>query len=348
MIPQFEPSMSPQYADTVAKQINSGWVGVGITTTKFERKFAKYVGSKYAIATTSGTVALLIALSSLNLDKNVIIALPNYSFIAATNVIRYNKNNFQLYDINKKTLSLDIKEFKKNPTKCIIYINHNGYVGKDLEDLSEYCKKNKIKFIEDSACALGQRYNGKHAGTFGDIGCFSFSVPKILTTGQGGMIVTNDKLLRDRCKEIIDQGSLTWRKDGYHLNTGLNFKFNDILASLGLIQLNKINQLLEKRATIQKRFIDYGLDLHSYKTDNDTGTWMNILLNVNTKKIMMKLKERGIQSKMYYKPINKSINLMGYYPNTEYIYSHSLYLPSSLTLTEDQIDHICDIVGENL
>ena len=268
--------------------------------------------------------------------------------MAATNVLRYKNYNFRLHDISRETLSLDIESLisKNNSEGCkyIIFINHNGYVGEDLIKLVNFCKYHSIILIEDSACAIGQWYKEKHAGTFGKVGCFSFSVPKIITTGQGGMIVTDDKCLAKRCREIIDQGSLSWRQTGFYKNVGINFKFNDILASFGLAQLSIIDTLLEKRYLIQKRFLDNGLNLQQFQTDNLSGTWMNILIDVDASTLMSKLNKNNIQSKMYYRPIHASIGLKYSskdYPNSTYAFRRTLYLPSSLTLTNLQIDNIC-------
>jgi len=344
MIPQFEPYNLGKYSNAVKAQIDSGWVGSGKTTKIFEEKFADYVGAKYGIATTSGTAALLVAISAGVIADTTEIALSDYSFIAATNAVRYLHHRPKLYDIDRKTLSLSIDKFIEKPTHCIIYINHNGYVGEDLVKLKEFCNNKSILFIEDAACALGQRYNGKHAGTFGDIGCFSFSVPKLLTTGQGGMIVTNDTYWNKRCRELIDHGSLTWREDGFHRNIGVNFKLNDMAAALGLAQLERIDELLELRKEIYNRYITNGITLHSFGT---ASTWMNILVDSDAFNLMQKLKENNIQSKMYYRPIHKAIGLVNRckeFSSTIYAYHHSLYLPSSLTLTNNQIDRICEII----
>ena len=345
MIPQFEPLMQESYINQVTQTMRSGWIGSGKEVTKFEDQIAEYTKSNFAIATSSGTTALLTILEALKLRKKVI-AIPNYSFIAATNVVRFLNNTFKIIDINFDTLCMSPQKLQENlPVDAVIFINHNGYVGPRVNEIKKICDTNNILFIEDAACALGQVFEGKHAGTQGIMSCFSFSVPKLITTGQGGMIITNDSSLAKRSREIIDQGSTTWRQDQFHYSIGLNFKLGNIPASYGIAQLNIIEELLQKRSEIHERFKQNLPYLHTYETDNHTGTWMNILKTEDAEKLVNHLKKFNIESKMYYKPIDLSIGLPEMV-NTFHIYKTRVYLPSSLTLTTSDIDYICEIINE--
>lgn len=349
MILQFEPMMTEDCAKAVYDQVSSNWIGFGPRVKEFEDAIAKYVNVNNAIAVSSGTSALMVAMTALGIGLESEVVVPDYSFIAATNVVRFLKAKLILVDINRNTLCLDVERMKeacsKNDVDAVVFINHNGYVGQDLLKVVEYCRENDIKIMEDAACALGQWYNGKHAGTFGDIGCFSFSVPKVITTGQGGMIVTDDGDLALKCRKIIDQGSVTWRKDGYHVGVGLNFKFNEILAALGLAQLKNLDRIFAMRRTNYNRFINRGLNLHYYPAEINNGPWMNILLDVNAKKLMEKLAKHDIQSRMYYRPIHQSMGIFSYnYPEADRVYENTLYLPSSFSLKSEDIDYICEVI----
>lgn len=347
---QFEPLMLKEFADEVHAQIMTNWIGYGPRVEEFETELCSYMNAKHAIALSSGTSALITALSSIGIDYRSKVVLPDYSFIAATNAVRFLGATPVFIDINEETLCLDFEHFKNycdnNVVDAVIFINHNGYVGPDLVKVIDLCKERDIFTIEDAACALGQWYNGKHAGTRADMGCFSFSVPKVITTGQGGLLITNNDYLAQRSREIIDQGSTTWRRDGYHKNVGLNFKFNEISARLGTVQWKKIENIFKIRQENYERYTKHGLKLHYYPADKPNGPWMNILTKVNAESVMNKLAMQGIQSKMYYRPTHCSVGLnkCTKYPIADKIFKETLYLPSSFNLNNDDIDLICDIV----
>lgn len=345
MIPQFEPLIYKDYIEAVTKTMASGWVGSGEVVTRFEHAVAEFTGARHAITTSSGTASILIALY---MFAPKVIAIPNYSFIAAINCARFLDMQIQLVDINPLTLCMDPYTLKKviHKVDLVAFINHNGYVGDDLLKIRDLCRKEKKILIEDAACALGQRYDGIHAGNFAELGCFSFSVPKIVTTGQGGMIITNSDIIAYECRKIVDQGSTTWRKDGLHKGIGLNFKLSNIAASYGLAQIKRIDDLLDIRYKNQKRMLDRNLNLVTYVTDCPTGTWMNILRCSDAEEMMNYLNAKGIESKMYYKPTNIAIGNTDTNSVAYTIYKTKLYLPSSLTLTDNQIDYICETIND--
>lgn len=352
MIPQFEPLILASDALYVHDQVTSGWVGSGKKVTKFEELFAKTLGRKHAIACTSGTAAIMISLWSFNLKPNDKIFIPDYSFPAAFQTCRMQGFNPILVDINPQSMCMSYESFKhtikEHPdVKAVIWIPHNGYMCSDYKFILSECNERGIHFIEDSACGLGCKSNsGILAGTVGHISTFSFSVPKVITTGQGGMIVTDNDYLADRCREIIDQGSLTWRQDGIHTNSGANFKFNDVLASLGLAQLKRLPDILNIRKKIMQKYMMNGIRLCSIQ--NLSSPWMMVIQNPQCDVIKDALEVAGYQSKKLYKPTHYSLNQNNkVFPGAERAYQETLYLPSSLTLKMDQIDEISKIILEH-
>lgn len=349
MIPQFEPLILASDALDVHDQVISGWIGAGKKITEFENLFAERLGRKHAIACTSGTAAIMISLWSFNLKQNDKVFIPNYSFPAAFQTCRIQGFNPILVDINSSSMCMSYLAFKEaikeHPdVKAVIWIPHNGYMCSDYKFILSECNERGIHFIEDSACGLGCKSNDEIlAGTIGHISTFSFSVPKVITTGQGGMIVTDNEYLADRCREIIDQGSLTWRQDGIHTNSGANFKFNDILASLGLSQLRRLSEILNTRKKIMQRYIMNGVKLCSIQ--NLSSPWMMVIQSSNSDRIKDALEVAGYQSKKLYKPTHYSLNQNDkVFPGAERAYLETLYLPSSLTLKMEQIDEISKIV----
>lgn len=349
MIPQFEPLILASDAADVHSQVMSGWVGAGQKVTEFEDAFRAYVERKHAIAVPSGTAALMISFWAFNLKPNDKICIPNYSFPAAFQTTRLQGFQPILVDINPSTMCMSYAAFKKtleehSDIKAVVWIPHNGYIDPEFALIQGECRCRGIHFIEDSACGLGCKNNYDiKAGTIGSISTFSFSVPKVITTGQGGMIVTDNDYLVDKCREIVDQGSLTWRKDGIHAHVGANFKFNDILASLGLSQLKRIEDILKLRADIMRKYLVNGVKLCSIQ--NLSSPWMMVIQTKNAHRIQIELETIGYQSRMMYKPAHYSFNPENKeFPGAEQAYQETLYLPSSLNLTKDQIDEISKIV----
>jgi len=339
-VPQFTPLIKEAFAQKVKEQILSGWLGPSITTADFENRICEITGSKHCIATTSGTVAILLALGSLDLKPGSTILFPAYTFLAGANAARYLGYKIKLVDIKRETLSMNPDLVDLTGIDAVMFVNHNGYVGEDVKKIRDMCQEWCIPMIEDSSQGLGI----VNAGRTGDLGIFSFSVPKLVTTGQGGAIITNSEILYSRCKEIMDHGG-DWRKTRTHTKLGVNFKFNDILASYGLAQLNSIESLLSMRKTVFDEYRKY-ISLIDFDYDS---TWMVIYQSKNPNKVMTALREKNISFARYYQTINKNPPYADNqnYPEANYISENCLYLPSSLTLDKSTIKRICRIIKQS-
>jgi perosamine synthetase len=350
-IPQFVPQIRPKDIEAVEKQMRSGWVGCGEKTLEFEEKIAKISRTKHCVSTTSGTTAIMLAIKSLNLPRESTILFPSYTFLAGANACKFLGYNIQLVDISMETLcmnpyAMDRKFLSNKNISCVLFVNHNAFCGgreimmgrEDVFEVKRKCNINNIPIVEDSSQALG--ISG--AGRTGDLGIFSFSVPKLVTTGQGGAVVTNDDELAGRCKELRDHGDNNWRKTRIHTEIGGNFKFNDILAAYGLSQLEDLDELLAQRKFIFDKYRNH-LELMDYGYDS---TWMVLYKTKFAEKIINALKQEKIQAVQYYRPVNHNPTFSdnNTYLCAEEIYETVLYLPSSLSLTIEQIDRICKIV----
>ena len=188
--------------------IDSGWFTEGSKTKQFETMFQDFTGAKYACAVTSGTAGLYLAVNALNIQNKDEVIVPDLTFVASPNSIHANSAKPILADIDKNSLNLDTnlleKKITKN-TKAIMTVNFNGRTS-DMKLLQEIAKKHNLHLIEDAAHSLGSYYGKKHQGNQSDVAVFSFSTPKIITTGQGGMIITDNKKIFERCKELKDFG----------------------------------------------------------------------------------------------------------------------------------------------
>ena len=249
-LPLAEPWIDADCAQAVAKQVASGFLGPGETTATFARRLAGLTGTQHCVPTTSGTIALTVAAKALDLKPGDEILLPAYGVISTINAFASFGYAPRLVDIDPATACLDPAALDSRltaRTKAVCFVDFSGHTGAPLLETAEFCRRKGLPLIEDAACALGHRYRGKSSGSFGIVGCLSFSVPKIVTTGQGGALVTHDRSVADRANAFIDHGDLEWRRTNLTHGIGTNLRFNDVLASLGLAQLNTLETRLKQK-----------------------------------------------------------------------------------------------------
>jgi perosamine synthetase len=344
MIQQYEPRVKTVYAEAVYRQIMTGMIGSGQTVIKFEERIMEITGARYAVSTTSGTSALLLALLGLRLRPASLVLFPAYTFLAGANAAKFLGYNVRLVDVDEETLSMDphclAHVIANGPADAVMFVNHNGYVGPALQRVKAACSAAHLPLIEDSSQALGM----PQAGRVGIAGIFSFSVPKLVTSGQGGVLITDNPDVATVAKQFRDHGD-NWRKDRIHAHLGINLKYNDILASYVLAQLDEFNLLLRDRQQLfdwyRKRItvVDFGMPSALFV----------IYRSPKASAVIEALSTRGYQAVQYYKPVNWNVyysDKTQSFPIAEKLYRELVYLPSSLTLTEQQIDEITSIVHE--
>ena len=347
-----EPLVSPDYGKAVSDQIATGFLGPGPATEKFADALARYVGGEFVVPTVSGTAALGVAAQALGLKAGDEILVPAYGVISTINAFAAMGLAPKLVEIDRRTGCMDLAALEATitpSTKAVCFVNFSGATGDEVEEAAELCRTKGIPMIEDAACALGHHHGGQAAGTFGDVGIYSFSVPKIITTGQGGAIVTNSAHIRDRALSWIDQGDLEWRKTGINRQVGTNLRFNDILASYGMAQLERIGALLAKKRAAHVRYLE-GLDGKLFRVPGDEAPLHNIVFVRDAEKLAHGLKEKGIGTQRPYRTICQHppfYNLADRrYPNADYWTDHALYLPCGLTLEEEDVDRVVAAIRE--
>jgi perosamine synthetase len=359
---QYEPNLGEEEKQELISVIDSGWFTEAGKTREFERMFASYVGRKYAVATNSGTIALCIAAQGLGLSNNDEVVVPDFTFVASPNSIILAGSKVRLVDINKKDLCLDLEKTKKlvsKKIKAIMPVDFNGRAP-DLVELKEFAESSNIAIIEDSCHGIGSFHAGKHHGCYSDVGIFSFST-KIITTGQGGMLVTDDKELYEKFKRIKDFGRDTDKKHQMenpfdHTEMGYNFKFTEFQAAVGIAQMKKLPERVEHNKKMFQTYLENLSDIPEIEfVDIDLKTsvpWFSDILLPNEKirqELIEHLNKFGIQTRKFYPPIHKLPpyqNVDGDFEITNEISERGLWLPSSSFLTDEDINRVCKTIRE--
>lgn len=365
-IPVNTPLINKADIKAVNKTIKSGWISSeGDQVKKFEKNFSKYIGHKYSVAVSSGTAALEVAIKSLRLKKHHEVIIPNFTIIS--NVIAVIKQNlkFKLIDCKIKDWNMNLSEIKKNINKNtkVIIATHIYNFPLEIDELKKICNKKKIILIEDAAEVLGQKLNNKKCGSFGDISTFSFYANKQITTGEGGMITTNNKKIYEKMSSLKN---LSFGKiDRFnHDDIGWNYRMTNLQASLGVSQLKRIDKIVSIRHKVGLRYYNNlknnkNLFMPPPKQKNSKNIyWViailitNKKLKLDAKKVISLLKKEGIGTRPFFWPMHqqKILNKLKLiksknFPNSEYICKYGLYLPSSLSLKNSQIDYISNKIN---
>lgn len=353
-INQMEPVFDENERNALYEyMLSGGWVTEFKMTREFESMIANYTGAKYCSVVSNGTVSLSIALMACGIGVGDEVIVPDYTMVATPNAAELIGAKAVFADISKENLCMDYNSMTAavtEKTKAVILVSINGRYPENMEQYVSFCKQKGIHLIEDAAQSLGSRIGKKHLGTFGEIGSFSFSAPKIITTGQGGALITDDEELYKKIKMIRDFGRSSGGSDHY-LVKGWNFKFTDIQAVIGIEQMKKLPTRIEKKKKMARFYHDMlsdiqGVELIPTNIEN-TAPWFFDMLCDEREKLMGYLKEHGIGTRPFY-PALHAEPAYGYcdqsFPNAEEIAQRGLWLPSTITLEERQIAMVCDCV----
>ncbi|MEG2082633.1 MAG: DegT/DnrJ/EryC1/StrS family aminotransferase [Oscillospiraceae bacterium] len=355
-INQMEPSFDSKEADHLYSYMQSGgWVTEFKKTREFEELIREYTGAKYCWVVANGTVSLSIALMACGVGVGDEVICPDYTMVATPNSAELIGAKAVFVDIDRGNLCMDFAQMKEAitpKTKAVMLVSINGRYPENIEEFASYCKEKGIHLIEDAAQSLGSFYKGTHLGRFGEIGSFSFSAPKIITTGQGGALITDDDELNDKIKKIRDFGRDKGGSDHY-LVKGWNFKFTDIQGIVGIEQMKKLPQRVERKKEMGRLYesllqnID-GVELVPTNYDN-TAPWFYDILCEKREELVEFLKSKNVGARVFYPPLHAE-PAYGYnelhFPVTEEISAKGLWLPSSINLTNQQIEYICGCVRE--
>lgn len=314
--PIYKPYLNSKEEEYVMDCLKSGWISsLGQYITTFEKSFSSYLGVKYSISCSSGTTALHLAMLALELGKGDEVILPSLTFVATANAITYTGATPIFADSYKNTFQLNIEDVQRKitkKTKAVIAVHLYGN-SCEIDKLKSLCKKNKLYLIEDNAEALGTKFKNQLTGSFGDISCFSFYGNKTITTGEGGMVCTNDKKLAEKINLLKDHGLDKKAKEYYtHSVIGYNYRMTNISAAIGQAQLESIEKIIQKKRFIasyydKKLETIKNIQLQFIETYIYSTYWLYSFLctsQAERNKLIKYLKNLGIDSRPFFVPLN--------------------------------------------
>lgn len=372
-----KPFISEDEVNEIVDTVRSGWLSMGPKTIKFESEFNDYIGSQKSVAVSSWTAGGHLTLEAFGIKAGDEVIVPTMTFPATAEIVCYFGAKPVIVDVEKDTLNISLKEIEKSitpKTKAIIPVHYGGQ-SCDMDEILDLAKKYSLKVLEDAAHSLPATYKGKKIGNISDVTCFSFYATKTLTTGEGGMICTNDEEIAERCaimrlhginrdawKRYCESGSWYYEV----VAPGFKYNFTDLQASLGLPQLKKVDLMWELRKRIAARYnqafkeIDT-IELHSIKNDRESSWHLFPIrlkldkLTKNRTQIIDTLRENNIGVGVHFMPVHqhlyyrKTFNLKDEnFPVASGIFPKLLSLPIYPSMSDEDVDRVIDVFTDIL
>jgi len=368
MIPVNEPYIGEKELEYVSEAVKSGWISSeGRFIGAFEDKFASYIPRKHGVAVTNGTSALILALRTLDLPEGSEVIIPSFTIISCALACIYNGLVPVFVDSEEDTKNMDAGQIEAKisaKTKAIMIVHIYGHPV-DADKITEIAKKHDLTVIEDFAEAIGSEYKGRRCGGFGKISCVSFYANKTITTGEGGMCLTDDDDLAEKMRSLRNVGFVPGKRF-VHYEPGFNFRMTNIQAAIGLAQTERIEEQVKTKIRTGKTYMqllknieDQGLIKLPVEKEWAKNTyWMfSITLNkargITADQAIKRLAEKGIETRPFFCPMHLQPVFERYrwrrkerLAISEHLYTYGLYLPSGLTLTENDLKKVADSVQE--
>ena len=368
------PNMGGNELKYITECLETGWVSsVGAYVDRFEKMSAAFTGTKYAVATSSGTAALHICLVMMGVNEDDYVIAPNITFVATINTIKYTGASPILIDTDERSWQLDLdllEEFLTNETiqkqdtcyhkktgKRIPVIMPVHVLGNmcDMDRLLTLAQKHHLTIIEDSTEALGSYYKSRHAGSFGLLGTFSYNGNKIITTGGGGMIVTDDEALAKKAKHLTTQA----KSDPFeyiHDAIGYNYRLVNISAAMGVAQMEQLPAFLKRKKAIIEFYKTSlngigDIEFQEVNTDVSPNWWLPTIKTTYQRKILKVLNENKMQSRPFWVPMNQlkmfaNDIYVNHRDHSDFLYKHCLSIPCSTNITDEQLQTVSDKIKE--
>ena len=367
MIPVCRPTLVGKEAEYVQDCLDTNWISSnGKYIPKFEEKFAEFCGTEHGISCSNGTTALHLAIEVLGIGKGDEVIIPSFTMIATANSIIYSGARPVLVDSEMETWNMDVSKIEEkitDRTKAIMVVHTYGHPV-DMDPVRAIAEKHGLKIIEDAAEAHGAEYKGKRSGSLGDIAAFSFYANKILTTGEGGMVVTGDAELAKKAKNLRNHAFGEPRF--VHHELGFNYRMTNIQAAIGLAQVEHADELVEMRRKNAKLYTSKiskikGLTAPPEAEWAKNVYWMYGLLvedefGIGMPELREELKKKGVDTRAFFAPMHSQPlfkkkderfpDTSGDYPVADKLGKDGFYVPSSSDLTEEEIETVCNALFE--
>ncbi len=360
MLSVFSPVLGEKESEYINECLKENWISHdGKFNKRFEREFSKFCGTKYGLGVTNGTSAIHLALRTLKIEEGDEVIVPDFTMASCGFAVAHCRATPVFVDSERETWNIDAKKIEEkitDKTKAIMVVHIFGHPC-EMNDILDLSGKYNLKIIEDCAEAHGAVYKGKKVGSFGDVAAFSFYANKVITTGEGGMLLTNNEEIADRARWLH---SLTFDKDRrfIHEEVGYNYRMTNLQAAIGLAQLERIDEILEKKRRIAMEYSSYlskieGITLPIEKSYTRNIYWMYGILiedNFGMSRDLLKseLFKEGIDSRFFFTPLHSQPCFSQYnydmkeFPVSIELSQKGFYLPSGIDLTDEQIGFICN------
>ncbi len=362
LIPVNQPDLSPKARKYVLDAVTSGWVSsAGPYIKRFEDAYATWLGVKYAVTVVNGTAALHVALASLDIGPGDEVIVPDLTIISCALAVLYCGATPVFVDVDPATFTLAPAKLESKitkRTKAIMPVHLYGHPV-DLDPIMKIAKKHKLWVVEDAAEAHGARYKGTLVGSIGDIGCFSFYANKVITTGEGGMVVTNNEKINKKLRLLKDLAHSP-KKRFYHEHIGFNYRMTNLAAALGLAQLESVETYIAKKKWMAKTYAKYlagipYLTLPPQMPWAESVYWMYALTltpdaPITKDTLRKKLWEQGVDTRDFFYPLHTQpiTRTRGAFPVSTSVSKRGFYVPSGLAITEQQIQQVAHVIHHTL
>mgnify|MGYP000861772450 CR=1 FL=1 len=350
-IPCYEPSLNSKEIINLSSVIKSGWLSEKKFTRTFEKQISKICQRKYSIAFTNATSALIVGMKSLNIGKGDEVIVPSFTHSADPNSISAAGAIPKFAEVDINSMCLDLSTIKKNvskKTKAVLYVAVYGNAN-ELDKIEKYCRKNKIYLIVDAAAALCSTYKNKPISSYGIFAVHSFFADKTITTGEGGMLLTNNEKLSQVCNLYKHDGRKERGVDKIE-KAGLNCRFTELQAAVGVAQFSKLNLFVKKKIQVYhyyKKLLSKLNDIKVFDYSNQCRAVPHrvvIFTNKKSSNLIKYLSQNGIGVRTLFMPMNRqpAYNIMKKYKNSEYLFNHGICLPSAPVLKKKEIKYVCE------
>lgn len=357
-VPQLSPWVGKEEYRAIKDCFDNNWITEGPKAGEFTKELLNLIKAKYGVFAPNGTLALYLGLRALGIKAGDEVLVPDFTFYASATSVEMCGAKPVFVEVNRKNFQIDVRLAEKwltKKTKAIMPVHIYG-TSVEMDSVVKFSKKHNLLIIEDAAESLGVSYKGKHTGTFGQVGCFSFFADKTITTAEGGFVVTNDYNIYENLLYLRNQGRVD-RGSFIHPKIGYNFRMTDIQCAIGLVQLRKLDAIKKRKLEIlkmYKKLLKNIKEVSFFEEEQDANfiPFRVCILHPKARELMGFMKEKGIETRTFFYPLHNQPQFKNTkikdseFPNSNYGYDHGVCLPVFPALQHKQIEYICETIKQ--